>query len=56
MTRNFDAWLDTMHSSINTYKFYVDFDKIYEKVDSIKVELNILNSIIGSKKYRRRFP
>lgn len=55
MTRDFDAWLDTMHSSINTYKFYVDFDKIYEKVDSIKVELNILNSLIGSKNIEEDF-
>lgn len=55
MTRNFDAWLATMHSSINTYKFYVDFDKIYKKVDAIKIELNILNSLIGSKNIEEDF-
>lgn len=47
--RDFDTWLSTMRDSINRYGYYVDFDKIYENVDSIKVELNILNSLIGSK-------
>lgn len=49
MTRDFDSWMATMHGSINTYKFYVDFEKIYKHIDSIKIELNILNSLIGSK-------
>ena len=47
--KNFDEWLETMRSSINKYSFYVDFEKVYSNVDSMKVELNILNSLIGSK-------
>lgn len=48
MSRNFDEWLSGFRETIADYKYYVDFEKVYCKVDSIKVELNILNSLIGS--------
>ena len=34
--------------SIADYGYYIDFDKVHRNVDNIKVELNILNSLIGS--------
>lgn len=46
--RDFNTWLDQFKSSIADYSYYVDFQKVYGKVESIKVELNILNSLIGS--------
>lgn len=46
--RNFEEWLMTFRKSISDYKYYVDFGKVYRNVDNIKVELNILNSLIGS--------
>ena len=46
--RNFESWLANFRGSIADYKYYVDFPKIYANVDSIKIELNILNSLIGS--------
>ena len=49
MERNFDNWLSTFRESIATYDFYVDFHKVYSNVDSIKIELNILNSLVGSR-------
>ena len=55
MKRDFNNWLDTFRSSICDYKFYVDFEKVYGKVDNIKVELNILNSLIGSKNIENDF-
>ena len=55
MKRDFNKWLDTFRSSICDYKFYVDFEKVYGKVDKIKVELNILNSLIGSKNIESDF-
>ena len=55
MKRDFNEWLDTFRSSICDYKFYVDFEKVYGKVDNIKVELNILNSLIGSKNIENDF-
>lgn len=55
MKRNFSAWLKTFKSSICDYAYYVDFEKVYENIDNIKVELNILNSLIGSKNIEREF-
>ena len=49
MKRNFKEWLKTFRGSICDYGYYVDFNKVYDNVESIKVELNILNSLIGSK-------
>lgn len=46
--RDFNTWLNQFKSSISDYGYYVDFQKVYGKVESIKVELNILNSLIGS--------
>ena len=50
MKRNFNEWLKTFKSSICDYGYYVDFEKVYGNIENIKVELNILNSLIGSKK------
>ena len=53
--RDFDSWLSTMRNCINKYSFYVDFEKVYKNVDSIKIELNILNSLIGSRNIEQDF-
>ncbi|WP_302413247.1 type II restriction endonuclease [uncultured Desulfovibrio sp.] len=45
--RNFAEWFKKFKSSIADYKYYTDFEKVYRNVDDIKVELNILNSLIG---------
>ena len=55
MTRNFNDWLSKFKTSIFDYKYYVDFEKIYKNVDKVKVELNILNSLIGSKNIEEEF-
>lgn len=47
--RNFSAWLSGFRDSIADYGYYIDFEKVHRNVDNIKVELNILNSLIGSK-------
>ena len=44
-----------IQKSIATYSYYVDFNKIYENVETIKIELNILNSLIGSKNIKTEF-
>ena len=55
MERNFTEWLKSFQESIATYAYYADFEKIYGNVESIKIELNILNSLIGSKSIRSDF-
>ena len=46
--RNFSEWLTGFRDSIADYGYYIDFEKVHRNVDNIKVELNILNSLIGS--------
>lgn len=54
-TRDFDEWLGTFRKSINGYDYYVDFQKVYDNVNAVKVELNILNSLIGSQDIENEF-
>ncbi len=42
-------------NSISDYGYYIDFEKVYRNIDLIKVELNILNSLIGSKDIENDF-
>ena len=55
MKRNFNTWLSNFCDSISDYRYYVDFNKVYQNVDSIKIELNILNSLIYSKNIEQDF-
>lgn len=55
MKRNFNEWISKFKQSISDYTYYVDFDKIYKNVDKVKVELNILNSLIGSRNIENEF-
>lgn len=55
MKRDFNKWLDKFKISIANYNYYVDFDKVYESAHKYKVELNILNSLIGSKNIEEDF-
>ena len=53
--REFLSWLSKFRSSICDYLYYVDFNKVYQNINSIKVELNILNSPIASKDIENDF-
>lgn len=55
MNREFNKWLSGFRDSIADYGYYIDFEKVHRNVDSIKVELNILNSLIGSKNIEADF-
>ena len=55
MRRDFDVWLASFRDSIASYQYYIDFDKIYRNIEDVKVELNILNSLIGSKQIEADF-
>jgi len=55
MKRDFEKWMQTLRKSIATYSYYVNFKKVFASVDSIKVELNILNTLIGSKSIEADF-
>lgn len=55
MKRDFRQWLDKFRTSIAGYDYYIDFAKVFANVDNLKVELNILNSLIGSEKIEDDF-
>ena len=55
MKRDFNEWLGKFKYSISDYGYYVDFEKVYRNLDNIKIELNILNSLIGSKNIEQDF-
>lgn len=53
--RNFDEWLAKFRLSISGYDYYIDFNKVVTNVKKLKIELNILNSLIGSKNIEQEF-
>lgn len=52
--RDFKEWFSNFRKSINGYD-YVDFEKVYGKIDNIKIELSILNSLVGSQNIENDF-
>lgn len=55
MGRDFDLWRGKFRKSISSYDYYVNFEKVIKNVDDIKIELNILNSLVGSKNIEKDF-
>ena len=55
INREFDEWLSKFRPSISSYDYYIDFEKVVRNVEEIKIELNILNSLIGSKSIEEDF-
>ena len=53
--RDFHTWLSNFRYSIADFGYYIDFNKVYNNVGAIKIELNILNSLIGSKNIEADF-
>lgn len=54
-SRTFVQWLSTFRQSINGYGYYTDFEKVYENAERLKIEINILNSLVGSKNVEADF-
>lgn len=55
MKRDFKMWLSTFRESISDYKYYINFENVYKKSNEYKIELNILNSLVGSKDIENEF-
>ena len=53
--RDFDKWISEFRESISGYSYYVDFEKVVANADNIKIPLNIMNVLIGSKNIRQEF-
>lgn len=54
-TRDFTEWLSTFRQSINGYGYYTNFKKVYENAERLKIEINILNSLIGAQDIENAF-
>lgn len=53
--RNFENWLSTMTDTIADWKYYTNFEKVFKNIDNVKIQLNILNSLIGSQSIQQDF-
>jgi len=53
--RDFIDWFSSFRESISDYAYYVDFTKVHRNVDALRVELNILNALIGSRNIEAEF-
>lgn len=53
--RNFADWLKTFRPSINGYGYYTDFDKVYKNAEGLKLEINILNALVGPQNIESEF-
>lgn len=48
---NFEDLKNTLQDSIFTWDYFTNFKKVKTNVKKVEVELNILNYLIGKKKY-----
>lgn len=55
MSRVFSDWLKTFRPSINGYGYYTDFTKVYENAERLKIEINILNALVGASNIEAEF-
>ena len=46
--KDFNQWLSTFRESIANYTYYVEFETVYKNAQDLKIEVNMLNSLIGS--------
>lgn len=51
----FSFIIDTLKDSIKTWDYFINWDKVENNVAGIKIELNILNSLIGSENFDEDF-
>ncbi len=55
INRDFEYWRSKFKKSISGYDYYINFKRVINNVEEIKIELNILNSLIGSKNIDEEF-
>lgn len=53
--RNFATWLATFRQSINSYGYYTDFKRVYANAEKLKIEISMLNTLVGAKNIESEF-
>jgi len=51
----FDYFMENTRTSIKTWDYFVNWEKVNGGIDKVKIELNILNSLIGSENLEKDF-
>lgn len=51
----FGHFMDNVRTSIKTWGYFIDWEKVNSGVDKVKIELNILNSLIGANNLEKEF-
>ena len=54
--RNFEEWIENFEDSIASWRYYTDFNKVFQNVNSIKNELNLLHFLSLRSPERRELP
>ena len=55
MKKTFDELMNSLRETISGYDYFTDFNKVFENVKHVEVELNILNYLIGKDDFDREF-
>ena len=51
----FGYFMENIRTSIKTWDYFVNWDKVNNGVEKVKIELNILNSLIGANDLKKEF-
>ncbi|MEJ5362788.1 MAG: type II restriction endonuclease [Spirochaetota bacterium] len=51
----FNIFINTLHKTLKTWDYYVNWNRILKNVEPIEKELNLLNSLIGQSNIREKF-
>lgn len=55
MSRDFDKWILTLKDSISSWRYYTDFDKVYDNVKNASSQLELLNTLVNSQDIENDF-
>ena len=51
----FNYFVKNLRDSIKTWNYFIDWNKVFKGLNNVKIALNLLNSLIGSKKLKDEF-
>src|SRR5690554_1012680 len=55
MKRSFNSIIESIKEGLSTYDYFVDFKKVFSKVEHIELKLNTLNYLIGKDNFDEAF-
>lgn len=55
MKKDYKEWIQTFRDSIAGWESFINFDRVYNETRKLKMELNLLNSLVGSKNIEKDF-